>query len=266
MRSDSPYSLPLLYDIAFEFRDFAGETESLLKIAQQHLGRPVESVIDLGCGPGRHVLGFSQHCRAHGLDNSAEMIAFAHELARQSRARAEFFVGDIRDWQAPRRYDMAVCLLLTFTHLLTDDDIRQHFKTVARLLNPGGLYIIETVNAELLESDQPLPPAGLTENSWSSTRGHTTVITTWGDTCRPHPTLPDVDDLTVVFEVTRNLETERFTFPASHRRIGVPRLCTIIDSTEGLEYRDLLHDTTDVIGAGRDSVTTQPLVVLQRTD
>ncbi|MCM2273157.1 MAG: class I SAM-dependent methyltransferase, partial [candidate division Zixibacteria bacterium] len=52
------------------------------------------------------------------------------------------YQGDMRSWRAERHYDLAYCLLVSFAHLLTNDDILAHFDTVADLLSPRGIYIV----------------------------------------------------------------------------------------------------------------------------
>ena len=49
------YTLPQIYDIAFDFRDVPGEVDFLLEAYSRHLGRRAKSAIELACGPGYHV-------------------------------------------------------------------------------------------------------------------------------------------------------------------------------------------------------------------
>lgn len=82
--------------------------ELLARVPDPH-GRPVASVVDLGCGPG-HLTGLLARrwpgARLHGVDASAEMIAAARERAGGREGAGETYeVADLRDWLTAPRTD-----------------------------------------------------------------------------------------------------------------------------------------------------------------
>ena len=79
--------------------------ELLARVPDPH-GRPVASVVDLGCGPG-HLTGLLARrwpdARLHGVDASAEMIAAAR--GRAGAPGETYEVADLRDWLATSHAD-----------------------------------------------------------------------------------------------------------------------------------------------------------------
>src|SRR4026208_2572329 len=72
--------------------------------------RPVESVLDLGCGNGRHAMYFArQGFNAAGIDVSAQAIAWAKDWADREHLKIDFRVGDIENLPfADGSFDVAV--------------------------------------------------------------------------------------------------------------------------------------------------------------
>ena len=104
------YRHPRYYDILFR-RSVAPEIDFLVDLFRTHLGRPLRSLIELGCGPGYHARAFAlRGYAASGLDRSEEMIRFARQEAEREGAAVEWIVGDLRDFQLPTPVDLACCL------------------------------------------------------------------------------------------------------------------------------------------------------------
>ena len=48
------YTIPEIYDIAFDFRDVPAEVDFLLEKTKMYLGRNAGSTMELACGPAYH--------------------------------------------------------------------------------------------------------------------------------------------------------------------------------------------------------------------
>lgn len=112
-----------------------------------------KSVIDLGCGDGGH----SRHYTAKsidyfGVDMSPKMIRSARKL-NPIIAPRKFVVGDLtnRATLPDRAFDQVILLGNTLPHLLTATQLQKCARNVARLLNPGGYFAVQTVNPGKLE-------------------------------------------------------------------------------------------------------------------
>lgn len=97
-----------------------------------------ERVLDLACGQGAFARFLARKgARVEGLDSSGEMIRYART---RSQAAIKFHKADARDSKilAPSAFDAVSCLLA----LQNMEDIDAVFKNVARILKPGGRFVM----------------------------------------------------------------------------------------------------------------------------
>ena len=115
----------------------------------------VRTVLDIACGTGYHVVtlaadGFD----VTGADGAPNMLAQARANARR------LGMGDARlveaEWTrlsdafVGERFDAVICLGNAFTHLFAESDRVQTLNQVYRLLNDGGIAIIDQRNYDAI--------------------------------------------------------------------------------------------------------------------
>lgn len=236
----SPYSLPQIYDIAFDFRDVPGECDFLLRVAGDQLGRPVRSAIELACGPGYHVREFARrNLISHGLDNSPEMVTYANELMTKEKLDTEIHPGDMRSWQSDRKYDFAYILIASFAHLLTNRDILDHLNCVADILNDDGLYIISTAHPRDFWHEAH---GAVNDTSWTQTRDGLTVTTNWGGTNQQFDPLTEIDDVVISFDIEWGGQTTRHGFPTQLRRLSFQTFMALVQLSGRFAVVDMYGD------------------------
>lgn len=103
--------------------------------------RRVRTVLDLGCGAGRHVAfladeGFS----AYGLDKSPYAVAAARANASGRRARSPFVVGDLLALPY-RSASFDAVMAFNVVYHVDEDGLRQALAEVQRVLRPRGIYL-----------------------------------------------------------------------------------------------------------------------------
>lgn len=131
------------YDIAFS-RDVSREVEFILDEFQRLAGRPLSSILDLACGPGYHARLFAKKgVRAVGLDLRPEMTEFGRHHAEAEGVAIEWIAQDMRHFTLAQPVDAIITMYDSVDCLLTIDDMVNHFRTVARNLVPGGIYLFE---------------------------------------------------------------------------------------------------------------------------
>jgi len=137
------YQRARYYDIAFR-RDVTREVEFLFNLYERHAGRPLSSMIDIACGPGYHALLFAKRgVRTTGLDLRPEMVEFGRELAAMEGVEVNWIASDMRNFTLAQPVDLALTSYDSVDCLLTQDEIVEHFRAVARNLTPRGLYVFE---------------------------------------------------------------------------------------------------------------------------
>lgn len=104
-----------------------------------------QTLLDLGCGRGRHAEVFAKAgLRVTGLDLSGACI----EAARARVPSARFEVFDFREPYVQGGFDAVVCLFnsLGYTGDRTDDGAA--IGCAAQALRPGGLFVLDLLNGE----------------------------------------------------------------------------------------------------------------------
>ena len=149
----SIYEYPNLYEAAFDYRDIPLECAFLINAAKHYGGNNEEpkTSIEFGCGPAAHSVQLSkQGLDAHAMDTCAAMRAHAKQRAQQTGVNLNVLEGDMASFDANElnlkegSVDLAVCMLGTIAHLITNDACIAFFSRVEALLSPNGVLIIET--------------------------------------------------------------------------------------------------------------------------
>lgn len=107
---------------------------------------PGTSVLDLACGPGRHVLELTRAgLDAIGLDLSGPML----ERAREHEPALRLVRGDMRI--LPFRdasFQVVTNFFTSFGYFLDSDDDRAVLLEVRRVLREGGCFVLDFLNAD----------------------------------------------------------------------------------------------------------------------
>lgn len=107
-------------------------------------------LLEIGCGRGIGLAEFARRCqpgRLVGLDVAPELIDVARERLARFGAKAELFVGDVR--QLPfddRSFDVVVDFGTCYHIDRPDAALRE----IARVLDDGGMFVHESPLAQLI--------------------------------------------------------------------------------------------------------------------
>ncbi|BBI31863.1 class I SAM-dependent methyltransferase [Cohnella abietis] len=107
------------------------------------------SIIDIGCGPGRHSLELSRRgFMTTGVDISSSFIELAQRRAAEENLNATFIVADARRLPLTQSYDGAICLCEGAFGLAGDDEgHKQILREVHRVLKRDSLFVLTAINA-----------------------------------------------------------------------------------------------------------------------
>jgi SAM-dependent methyltransferase len=122
------------YDLVYGEKPYQAEVQRLHALIAQH-NPPLRTLLDVGCGTGRHIGFLSEWYTCAGSDASAPMIA----IARERHPGTEFYVADMRDLDLERRFGVVTCMFGAIAHA----DLRESITRMAAHLEPGGILVIE---------------------------------------------------------------------------------------------------------------------------
>ncbi len=139
-----------VYDENMFTRNTVAEVDFLI----EELGLvPGGSVLDLGCGTGRHSIELAKRGYAPtGLDLSTEMLARAATAAQAAKVQVEWLRADATRFAIPRPFDAAICLCEGSFGLLSqgDDPIAQPLailRNLSRCLKPQARIVLTVLSA-----------------------------------------------------------------------------------------------------------------------
>jgi len=131
------------YDDIYRAKDYEAECDFVETLIQRS-GVDVESIIDLGCGTGGHLIPLSRrgYCMT-GVDVSPQMLDIAKEKTRSAGIDTPLFEGDLRTVDTGKRYDAAISMFSVFGYLQSNSDVAEACGNIRKMLNPGGLFIFD---------------------------------------------------------------------------------------------------------------------------
>ncbi len=222
------YSAPRLYEIAFDMNRKA-EVDFLVHCFRRFARRPVCHVLDIACGTGPHLMRLAERGYAMtGLDLSAKNIHFLRLRLAAKGYRGACVIGDMRDFRLARPVDAAICMQDSQGHLLTNEQLLAHLRSVARALGKGGLYVFDRYMA----SSWTNPARSW---SWSKRRGKLIVRASFS-------ALNDVDPVSQIFRERMTLEAvengTRRVYRQTHfsRMVFPQELRTLVALAGGFEF------------------------------
>ncbi|WP_407481731.1 class I SAM-dependent methyltransferase [Elizabethkingia meningoseptica] len=137
------------YHILYKDRDFV-EAEHFIDKLLDAIRLPKNSVIiDLACGHGRHSVYLNQKgYQVLGLDLSEASISFDKQFENES---LRFKVHDMRNPIPDEKVDAVMNLFTSFGYFDQDEDDDKVFESVAQALQPGGLFVLDFLNADYVK-------------------------------------------------------------------------------------------------------------------
>lgn len=143
------------YNLLYADKDYAGETDYVHGLIQKYHPE-AKSILDLGCGTGRHDLLLAEKgYEVTGVDMSEEMLAAARSRPSSHNSRLSFVQGDIRTVRRNLVFDAVVSLFHVFSYQITNADLVAAFATAKTHLKPGGIFIFDCWYGPAVLTDRP---------------------------------------------------------------------------------------------------------------
>ena len=168
MNNSDVYRHPKYYALGYRWNTKV-ECDFLEAVLTAH-GIAGKSLLDIGCGTGRHALELVKRgYRVTGVDPSREMLAFLSAEAARAKLPVATVAGDLRRLNVEGTFDAAYCVMDTFRFLLTNEEVLAHLRAVAQRLNPGGVYVTD------FWVPRQWDMIGNEVHQWEQTEGDTTI-------------------------------------------------------------------------------------------
>lgn len=140
---DSYNAFAAYYDDLMEDARYAERCRYILNAAARY-HHPLGRTLDLACGTGSLTLLLRQSgVDVFGIDGSVEMLSEAMQKALAAGESVLFVCQDMRALELPEAIDTCVCTLDSLNHLTKAADVQRVFDSVARYMNPGGLFLFD---------------------------------------------------------------------------------------------------------------------------
>lgn len=111
-----------------------------------------QSVLDVGCGTGRHSLELARRgYRCTGIDQSREMLDVARGLAADAGLKVRFVEGDASTTNLGERFDHAICLCEGAFSLVEQGTgpVEYHqgiLQNIRAMLKADGMFLLTALN------------------------------------------------------------------------------------------------------------------------
>jgi len=144
------------YDLLYADKEYEAECVIIERLCER-FGRPgPKSVLDLGCGTGRHAVILARRGHVvHGVDISEAMLDIARSRAAAQALDIPFLHGDVRSFRAGRTFDIVLLMFAVLGYQLSDEDVDATLDTAAAHLMPGGLLIFDCWYGPAVEAIGP---------------------------------------------------------------------------------------------------------------
>lgn len=144
------------YNSFYKNKDYAEEAKQVNEILKKY-GRNIKSVINFGCGTGRHdieliKLGY----KMEGIDLSAGMIDVAKKNVLSLGMCEELSVADVRTFVPKKRYDAVISLFHVMSYQNRNEDILNAFKTARKCLDKDGIFLFDVWYGPGVLTDLPV--------------------------------------------------------------------------------------------------------------
>lgn len=105
-------------------------------------------LLDVACGTGRHCRAFARlGWDVVGVDRNPALLEHARVEAATGGVDVEFVEQDMRELALDGTFDAVTCLFDSIGYPVTIDGIRRTLQAIRRHLSPGGVVVIEFLNA-----------------------------------------------------------------------------------------------------------------------
>jgi ubiquinone/menaquinone biosynthesis C-methylase UbiE len=129
------------YDAIYDAvgKNYKREANRLRRLIQEHKRSAGNTLLDVACGTGRHLMFLKRHFNVEGLDLDPILL----EIARKRNRGVPFYIGDMQTFKLQRQFDVITCLFSAIGYMKTVSGLQRAVRNMERHLKTGGVLIVE---------------------------------------------------------------------------------------------------------------------------
>jgi len=259
--SGHPYERPELYDLAFSWRDYSKAADFIAEAARLAGVGEIRGMVELGCGPGQYCREFARRgIESIGVDCSPEMALYAQQLYDRDDLPGYVLEADMRNFDLERPVELAVCMMATFSLLISNDDVVAHLRAVGRNLTPGGVYVIELPHPRDVYNS-----GSSTKNVWQMEKDGGTLHIDWSSDAKFDP-LTEISRGNVRFRWEKDDQIDEYVAPEAFRGYGQGLFRALVELSGCFEVSHLYGDLDTKVPFDNSKKAWRMLAVLRKTN
>mgnify|MGYP003654650530 CR=1 FL=1 len=153
MSENSYKEISKFYDVMHSDKDYSHEADCIKAYVDRYSNfLKVRSILDFGCGTCSHLSFLIDKKEAVGIDICPEMISKA---SVKNIKNLELYNCNIRDFKTNRTFELCISMFNIFNHFDSLSELGLAFERISSLLEPGSLFIFDSLNAVAALRDPP---------------------------------------------------------------------------------------------------------------
>ena len=142
------------YDLLNEGKPYGDEVVFMQNIYSDIAGKSqkILSVLDLGCGSGKHLAEFDSSAKKVGVDKSQSML---DEAMSRKIPHSDFVLNDICTVNVDLHFDLVYSLFHVLSYQVSEQDLILFFRTIARHLKKDGVAVVDFWHRTPWDQDPP---------------------------------------------------------------------------------------------------------------
>ena len=143
---------------SYSFKLAQSQSQNLVSL----VNHSVNSIMDVGCGPGRHCIALAKTgYEVTGIDCSTFLLSKAKQKASSLNLKADFILADMLDYKAKKPLDLIINMFNSFGYFDSQEKNQAFVQRCFDNLTETGTFIIDTVGKETLA--RTIEPVHLSE-------------------------------------------------------------------------------------------------------
>lgn len=140
------------YDRFHQGKNYRAEVDQMRGVFRRE--GPVASVLDLGCGTGRHLEALAASgYDVVGVDRSPAMADMARSRLATFPSRAAVVEADLFELSMDRTFDAVIMMFSLIGYQVTNQRVRATLDTLRHQVRPGGLVLFDVMDAAAVLGD-----------------------------------------------------------------------------------------------------------------